>query len=144
MIGCVEKPPLNGEEVLFSSVTCFTKQSEAEYSDDYYEEGELKEELICDRVDQSCSKEAENRQDCVCGGTVLKNGRAYYSGDELSTYCNNLDNRLGCGFFNEDGTLKPSKGLSFKDLNCTLPVSNSAVPFVSVGLSLRSTTSVVS
>ena len=99
MIDCeIEKSPENGEEVLISSSTCKTEQFEPDDSDDYYEDGELIEEISCDIVQERCSKTAENRQECICGGTVFKDGRAY-SGDDYVTYCNNLDNILLCGYF---------------------------------------------
>ena len=135
MIDCeIEKSPENGEEVLISSSTCKTEQFEPDDSDDYYEDGALIEEISCDIVQERCSKTAENRQECICGGTVFKDGRAY-SGDDYVTYCNNLDNILLCGYFGN--TSIPLEELSFEDLSCLFPFASSAAR-------LRDATSVVS
>merc|ERR1712037_166736 len=96
VIDCeIEVVPENGEEVLFGSY-CWVM------SGGYWtEDGEIASgnQIFCDIT--QCSTEAKNRQECVCGGMVLKDGRAY-SGDELSTYCSdsNQNKMIDCHYPN--------------------------------------------
>ena len=75
----IERSPKNGKEILFSN-KCFVVTYENEYGDEA-------QEVACERT--PCSREALNRQECICGGMVFKDGRAN-SGYELSKHYSDI------------------------------------------------------